>query len=66
MTFGMGVMRLPPAAFWGMTLRELAAVIAGVTREAKESIGRRELQALLALYPDDPKPSASRVRPITS
>ena len=29
MAFGLGVLRLSPAAFWGMTLRELAAAMRG-------------------------------------
>ena len=30
MAFGLGVLKLTPAAFWGMTLKELAAVVRGI------------------------------------
>ncbi len=34
MAFGLGRLKLAPAAFWGMTLRELAAVVKGMTPAA--------------------------------
>jgi uncharacterized phage protein (TIGR02216 family) len=52
MAFGLGVLKLPPTAFWGMTLKELAAVCGGLTRAAGAPIGRRDLDALLSAYPD--------------
>jgi uncharacterized phage protein (TIGR02216 family) len=51
MAFGMGVLKLPPAAFWGMTPRELAAVVKGMFPE--EGVpSRASLGELMRRYPD--------------
>lgn len=49
--FGLGVLRLPPAAFWAMTPRELALAIAAVTGGAMP-LRRDELQDLMTRFPD--------------
>ena len=50
--FGLGVLRLPPQAFWSMTPRELAAAYRGLT--GKESVGELTHEALLAMLDDFP------------
>lgn len=50
--FGLGHLRLPPDAFWRLSLPELAALMdAGQTPQPAT---RRDLQALMALFPDHP------------
>jgi len=51
MAFGLGVLRLPPAAFWAMTPREVAAVLAHAT-ETQRPPGRASLAALMRRFPD--------------
>jgi len=53
MRFGLGVLRLPPEAFWRMSPRELAAAWqahAGPDRSAAPS--RNDLSALMRAFPD--------------
>lgn len=51
MAAGLGAMRLSPAAFWGMTPRELAAAMgSGATPAAAP--GRADLAALMRRFPD--------------
>lgn len=52
MGFGLGVLRLPPAVFWCMTPRELAAAIEAVRGCAPESCSRDALTALIVAFPD--------------
>jgi uncharacterized phage protein (TIGR02216 family) len=54
MAFGLGVLRLPPDAFWAMTPRELALAAEGVCgRAAGEGpLTRSDFAALLAAFPD--------------
>lgn len=54
MALGLGVLRLPPAAFWSMTPAELAAAVRGLTGGAEPSVppGRAELSRLMARFPD--------------
>lgn len=49
--FGLGVLRLSPAAFWAMTPRELALAIAAVTG-ATAPLRRADLADLMTRYPD--------------
>ena len=49
--FGLGVLRLSPAAFWAMTPRELALAIAAVTGSAAP-LARNDLQHLMTRFPD--------------
>ncbi len=49
--FGLGVLRLSPAAFWTMTPRELALAIAAVTG-ANAPLQRSDLADLMTRYPD--------------
>ena len=51
MGFGLGVLRLAPSAFWGMTLRELAAAMKAVLPE-RPSLGREGFAELMKRYPD--------------
>jgi uncharacterized phage protein (TIGR02216 family) len=53
MAFGLGILRLPPAAFWSMTPRELAAAMAGVYGPARSSPpSRADLADLMTRFPD--------------
>jgi len=58
--FGLGVLRLPPEAFWRMTPRELAHAVRALRGDAALPITRPELDALAALFPDQPQPGASQ------
>lgn len=53
MAFGFGVLRLSSRDFWSLSPRELAAAARGVFGEISPPMRRDELQALIALYPDD-------------
>jgi len=50
--FGLGVLRLPPDAFWRMTPRELALAIRAVRGPVTPPLARRELDELMARFPD--------------
>jgi uncharacterized phage protein (TIGR02216 family) len=50
MAAGLGELRLPPAAFWASTPREIAAAFAPRPRDAP---GRDRLEELLNLFPDE-------------
>jgi uncharacterized phage protein (TIGR02216 family) len=52
MAFGFGQLRLPSAAFWAMTPRELAAAVEGRLGKVREPLDRTALDALIARYPD--------------
>jgi uncharacterized phage protein (TIGR02216 family) len=51
MAFGLGVLKLAPAAFWAMTLREIAAVVSGMAA-ARDGIGRGALDEMMRRFPD--------------
>jgi uncharacterized phage protein (TIGR02216 family) len=51
MGFGFGVLRLSPSAFWGMTLRELAAAVSRLLPTMAVP-SRGSLDALMKRYPD--------------
>ena len=51
MAFGLGVLKLTPVAFWGMTLRELAAVVRGMA-PGHAALGREGFVALMRRFPD--------------
>src|SRR5262245_15441564 len=51
MGFGFGVLRLTPEAFWGMTVRELGAVMRGMA-PGQASLGRETFIELMQRYPD--------------
>ena len=57
MAFGLGVLKLPPAAFWAMTPRELDAALEGhYGRQRLAGAPSREaIAALMEQYPDHPK-----------
>ena len=48
--FGLGHLRLPPDAFWRLSLVELVALIGAA--DATAMTNRHGLQALMALFPD--------------
>jgi len=50
--FGLGVLRLPPRAFWQMTPRELAAAIEAVRGRTLAPLQRATLDELMRRYPD--------------
>lgn len=52
MQFGFGVLRLPPAAFWSMTPRELAHAIRAVRGPVTPPLDRGGLDALMTRFPD--------------
>lgn len=53
MAFGLGTLRLPPAAFWSMTPRELAAAIRGAGGGIASGIpDRGAIAALMLRFPD--------------
>ena len=52
MTFGLGILRLPPSAFWAMTPRELAAAARALHPPAPPPMDAEALTALRARYPD--------------
>ena len=54
MGFGLGVLRLSPEAFWGMTPRELAAAMETVLGPRQAALDRASFAALSARFPDAP------------
>jgi uncharacterized phage protein (TIGR02216 family) len=51
MGFGLGILRLPPDAFWAMTPRELAAAHRALA-PSTPGFDRSDLAALIAAFPD--------------
>ena len=51
--FGLGVLKLPPDAFWRMTPRELAAAIEAVSGRAAAPLPRAGLEELMRRFPDE-------------
>ncbi len=58
--FGLGHLRLPPEAFWRLSLAELNAL--AVTSALPETTSRTSLEALMALYPDMRREPAQHTR----
>jgi uncharacterized phage protein (TIGR02216 family) len=52
MGFGLGVLRLPPDAFWRMTPRELAAAMEAILGPRAVALDRHGFDALRARFPD--------------
>ncbi len=53
MRFGLGVLRLSPAAFWAMSPRELSAAYHGVTGGGPVGApDRQQFEALQGVFPD--------------
>ncbi len=53
MAAGLGLLRLPPAQFWSMTPRELAAALrGGLGLGPRTPIGRGDLTRLMDRFPD--------------
>lgn len=54
MAVGLGVLRLPPAHFWSMTPRELAAAADALGLRAQAPITRAQFDSLMQRFPDRP------------
>lgn len=52
MRFGLGVLRLPPEAFWKMTPRELASAWGAVVGDRAGPLDRTGLTELMERFPD--------------
>ncbi len=53
MTIGLGALKLQPATFWAMTPREFDAALEGhFGRRRRAAPARAELEALMAVFPD--------------
>ncbi|CAN7188429.1 rcc01693 family protein [Devosia sp. LjRoot3] len=52
MQFGLGVLKLPPEAFWRMSPRELAAAWGAVVGDKAGPLDRQGLEALMERFPD--------------
>lgn len=52
MRFGLGVLKLPPEAFWRMTPRELAAAWGALMGDRTGPLDRRGLEELMERFPD--------------
>ncbi|MET0437396.1 MAG: rcc01693 family protein [Devosia sp.] len=52
MQFGLGVLKLPPEAFWKMSPRELAAAWGAVVGDRAGRLDRPGLEALMERFPD--------------
>jgi len=52
MRFGLGVLKLPPDAFWKMSPRELAAAWGAVMGDRSRPLDRQALETLMERYPD--------------
>ncbi|MBO6637932.1 MAG: phage tail assembly chaperone [Roseitalea sp.] len=52
--FGLGIMHLPPSAFWAMTPRELAAAMSVVQGHRTGPPPRAALRQMLSAFPDTP------------
>jgi len=53
MRFGLGTMRLPPAHFWGLTPRELAAAFEALSGRTRAGVPQRtRLDEMMRRYPD--------------
>jgi uncharacterized phage protein (TIGR02216 family) len=61
MAAGLGLLRLPPAHFWSMTPRELAAALSGVfgTSAHAQPLTRSDLTILMHRFPDRSMPMPS-------
>ncbi|ODT68566.1 MAG: hypothetical protein ABS75_20075 [Pelagibacterium sp. SCN 63-23] len=52
MRFGLGVLRLPPEAFWKMSPRELASAWGALAGDRPAPPDRRSLDRLMEHFPD--------------
>jgi len=52
MRFGLGVLKLPPDAFWKMSPRELAAAWSALMGDPAQPLERQALEKLMERYPD--------------
>ena len=62
MRAGLGVLRLPPEAFWAMSPVELYYALQGAgALPMGQGMNRQGLEALMAAYPDGHGPGQSQV-----
>ncbi len=54
MAIGLGLLRLPPQAFWAMTPLEFERAMRALTPARLLPPGRGDLAALMQAFPDDP------------
>jgi len=52
MSFGLGVLRLPPDAFWKMSPRELASAWGALVGDHRGPLDRPGLETLMERFPD--------------
>ena len=52
MQFGLGVLKLPPKHFWGLTPRELAAAFEALSGPRRVPPDRERLKTLMERFPD--------------
>lgn len=52
MQFGLGVLKLPPEAFWKMSPRELASAWGAVLGQRTGPMDRPGLESLMERFPD--------------
>jgi uncharacterized phage protein (TIGR02216 family) len=50
--FGIGVLRLSPAAFWSLTPRELACAMRALAPDKPTPLARAALHDLMTRFPD--------------
>jgi uncharacterized phage protein (TIGR02216 family) len=50
--FALGILRLPPDAFWRMTPRELAFAISATTARQGEPLRRADFETMMSRFPD--------------
>lgn len=61
MAVGLGLLRLPPATFWAMTPKELAAALGALNGPPRiDPLSRSELGQLMQAYPDD-RPAREKI-----
>jgi uncharacterized phage protein (TIGR02216 family) len=65
MEVGLGVLGIAPAAFWTMTLKELAAAVRGRFGPAPPApLKRSDLEAMMQRFPDAAQPSRVGPAPV--
>ena len=52
MAMGLGLLRLSPAAFWAMTLKEMAAVLRGLVPRREAPLRRAAFAEMMRRFPD--------------
>ncbi len=50
--FALGILRLPPDAFWRMTPREFSLAILAITERSGAPLQRADLELMMSRFPD--------------